>query len=77
MERLLQSFVHVVDDAASFRVQVSPRLKLAGYEVADYFSAHDFMDRMPSDDVPSCILLDVRLGLTGLKRLRECGSTLP
>lgn len=80
MERLLQSFVHVVDDDASFRALVAPRLKDAGYKVAAYLSAQDFLDRLPSDDVPGCILLDLQLGLTGLKlqsRLRQCGSTLP
>ena len=42
--------------------------------------AQDFLDRLPSDDVPGCILLDVQHGLTGLKlqsQLRERGSTLP
>ena len=77
MERLLQSFVHVVDDDASFRALVAPRLKDAGYKLAAYLSAQDFLDRLPSDDVPGCILLDLQLGLTGLKlqsRLRQCGS---
>ena len=76
----MQSFVHVVDDDASFRAQVSPCVKLAGYQVVAYVSAQDFLDRLPSEDAPSCILLDVRLGLTGLKLqslLRERGSTLP
>ena len=80
MERLLKSFVHVVDDDALFRSVVTPRLTRAGYEVAAYSSAQDFLDRLPSEDRPSCILLDVRLGLTGLKlqsQLRERASTLP
>jgi FixJ family two-component response regulator len=78
MER--KSFVHVVDDDALFRSLVTPRLTRAGYEVAAYSSAQDFLDRLPSEDRPSCILLDVRLGLTGLKlqsQLRERASTLP
>jgi FixJ family two-component response regulator len=80
MERLVKSFVHVVDDDALFRSVVTPRLTRAGYEVAAYSSAQDFLDRLPSEDRPSCILLDVRFGLTGLKlqsQLRERASTLP
>jgi len=56
-------------------------LKHAGYEVAVYASAQALLDRLPSDSVPSCILLDVRIpGIDGpalQKRLNELGSTLP
>jgi FixJ family two-component response regulator len=73
--------VHVVDDDASFRISVERRLKHAGYEVTAYASAEEFLDRLPSEAVRSCILLDARLsGLTGPElqaRLRELGSTLP
>jgi FixJ family two-component response regulator len=57
------------------------RLKRAGYEVATYASAEHLLDRLPSDSVPGCILLDVRIpGLSGpelQERLSELGSTLP
>ena len=57
------------------------RLKQAGYEVATYPSAQHLLDHLPSESVPSCILLDVRIpGLSGpelQKRLSELGSTLP
>ena len=57
------------------------RLTKAGYEVATYASARHLLDRLPSEDVPSCVLLDVRMpGLTGPElqsRLSELGSTLP
>ena len=57
------------------------RLKYAGYEVAAYASAQHLLDRLPSDSVPGCILLDVRIpGLSGPElqaRLSELGSTLP
>ncbi|WP_342804263.1 response regulator [Bradyrhizobium sp. CSA112] len=56
-------------------------LKQAGCEVFTYPSAQHFLDRLPSDDVLSCILLDVRLpGMSGpelQERLNEIGSTLP
>ncbi len=57
------------------------RLKHAGYEVATYASAQLLLDRLPSDGVSGCILLDVRIPeLSGPElqaRLNELGSTLP
>ena len=57
------------------------RLKHAGYEVATYASAQHLLDRVPSESVPGCILLDVRIpGLSGpelQERLSELGSTMP
>ena len=77
----MSGFVHVVDDDASFRTAVERRLKKAGYEVTAYASAEHLLDRLPSDSVLGCILLDVRIpGLSGPElqgRLSELGSTLP
>ena len=57
------------------------RLKLAGYDVATYASAQQLLDRLPTGNEPSCLILDVRMpGLDGpalQKRLGELGSTLP
>ena len=59
-------FVHIVDDDPSFLVAIERRLKHAGYEVATYASAQQLLNRLPSEIVPSCILLDVRIpGLSG------------
>ena len=73
--------VHIVDDDACFSAAMERRLKLAGYEVSTYASAQHFLDRLPSEDVPSCILLDVRLpelpGPELQSRLSGLGSTLP
>ena len=81
MEGLLPGFVHIVDDDASFRTAIERRLKHAGYEVATYASAQHLLERLPSESVPSCILLDVQIpGLDGpalQSRLSELGSTLP
>ena len=56
-------------------------MKRAGYEVATYPSAQHLLDRLPSEGVPSCIILDVKIpGLDGpalQTRLSELGSTLP
>src|SRR6267154_4690212 len=80
-ERPVQGCVHIVDDDASFRTAMERRLTKAGYEVATYASARHLLDRLPSEDVPSCVLLDVRMpGLSGPElqsRLSELGSTLP
>jgi FixJ family two-component response regulator len=77
----VQGCVHIVDDDASFRTAMERRLTKAGYEVATYASARHLLDCLPTEDVPSCVLLDVRMpGLTGPElqsRLSELGSTLP
>lgn len=73
--------VHIVDDDASFRTAIERRLKRAGYEVTAHPSAQDFLDRLPQEDQPGCILLDVRIpNLSGpqlQEKLGELGSTLP
>src|SRR5258708_21240812 len=77
----MPGLVHVIDDDASFRGAMERRLKHAGYEVATYASAQHLLDRLPSEDVPGCLLLDVRIpGLGGPElqaRLSGLGSTLP
>ena len=77
----MQACVHIVDDDASFLVAMERRLKHAGYEVATYPSALHLLVNLPTESIPSCILLDVRIpGMDGpalQKRLAELGSTLP
>lgn len=73
--------VHIVDDDASFRTAIERRLKKAGYEVTAHPSAQHFLDRLPQEDEPGCILLDVRIpNLSGpelQEKLGKLGSTLP
>ena len=77
----MQACVHIVDDDASFLVAMERRLKHAGYEVATYASALHLLVNLPTESIPSCILLDVRIpdmdGPALQKRLAELGSTLP
>jgi FixJ family two-component response regulator len=77
----LTGFVHVVDDDASFSKAMERRLTQAGYKVVTYSSALHLLVNLPTESIPSCILLDVRIpGLDGpglQKRLNELGSTLP
>ena len=73
--------VHIVDDDASFRTALERRLKKAGYEVATYPSARQFLDHLPDESERGCVLLDVRIpdfsGPELQARLGELGSTLP
>jgi FixJ family two-component response regulator len=75
------SLVHIVDDDAFFLTAMQRRLRHVGYEVAIYASAQHLLDRLPSESIPSCILLDVRIpGMDGpalQTRLSDLGSTLP
>ena len=77
----MPGFVHIVDDDASFRAVIGRRLKRAGHEVATYASGQNLLERLPSESVPSCILLDMQIpGLDApavQSRLSELGSTLP
>ncbi len=77
----MQGRIHIVDDDDSFRTAIERRLKLSGYQVATYPSAQQLLDRLPDENEPGCILLDVRIpGLSGPElqgRLNELGSTLP
>ena len=77
----MQGRIHIVDDDDSFRTAMERRLKLSGYQVATYPSALQLLDRLPDENEPSCILLDVRIpGMSGPElqgRLNELGSTLP
>ena len=77
----MPGLVHVVDDDASFRAAIERRLRIAGYDVATYASAQDLLDRLPGDDGPGCILLDVQIpGLSGPElqgHLATLGSALP
>ena len=80
--RVSRKVVHIVDDNASFRKAIDALLTRYGYEVITYPSARHLLDQLPSDDVPSCIILDVRLhpemsGPELQDRLIELGVTLP
>ncbi|WP_063993794.1 response regulator transcription factor [Bradyrhizobium sp.] len=77
----MPGLVHIVDDDPSFLTAMERHLRLAGYEVTVYASAQALLDRLPSDCIPSCILLDVQIpdldGPALQKQLGELGSTLP
>jgi FixJ family two-component response regulator len=62
-----EALVFVVDDDASLRASLQDLLGSMGLRVAAFASAQEFL-RSPRPEVPSCLVLDVRLpGLSGLE----------
>jgi FixJ family two-component response regulator len=58
--------VYVVDDDETMRYAVAGLLRSVGLHVETFESSRDFL-AFPKDDVPSCLILDVRLkGESGL-----------
>ena len=72
--------VFVVDDDAAMRDSLMNLLRSVGLRAAAFASAQEFL-RSPRPDVPSCLVLDVRLpGLSGLElqqRLAEADLAMP
>jgi RNA polymerase sigma factor (sigma-70 family) len=66
--------VFVVDDDRSVRSSLKFLISSVGLEVESFDSADSFLKRRPPD-VPSCLVLDVRLpGLSGLDFQRELAA---
>jgi DNA-binding NtrC family response regulator len=63
--------VYVVDDDVSMRESVGSLVRSAGLRVETFASAQEFLAR-PRGEVPSCLVLDVKLpGLSGLDLQQE------
>jgi FixJ family two-component response regulator len=75
-----QSIVHIVDDDESLRRAVDSLCRSVGFQTRTYGSAQEFLDAK-REDVPACLVLDVRLpGMSGLDfqlKLAELGINLP
>src|SRR5919106_3470276 len=75
-----KAIVFVVDDDVSVREGLGSLIRSAGLRAETFASAREFLAR-PRADVPSCLVLDVRLpGLSGLdlqKRLVEVNIDIP
>jgi RNA polymerase sigma factor (sigma-70 family) len=68
------SFVFIVDDDASVRSSLKFLLSTVGLQAETFDSADSFL-RTKCADVPSCLVLDVRLpGLSGLEFQRELAA---
>ena len=74
------AIVLVVDDDVSVREALGSLIRSAGLRVETFASAQEFLAR-PLAEVPSCLVLDVRLpGLSGLglqKRMAEANLEIP
>src|SRR2546425_5438368 len=72
--------IYVVDDDASVREALGSLIRSAGLRAETFASAQEFLAR-PRADVPSCLVLDVRLpGLSGLdlqQRMAEGNIEIP
>jgi FixJ family two-component response regulator/signal transduction histidine kinase len=72
--------VFVIDDDAPMRRALERQLERAGYRVAAFASARDYLDR-PAEGGVACIVSDVRMpGLSGLDlqaSLAQAGRDLP
>ncbi len=70
----------VVDDDAAMRRSLAYLFDSAGWRVASFESAHDFLDRYDGH-VPGCLVLDVRMplmsGLELQQTLKDHGIHLP
>jgi FixJ family two-component response regulator len=75
-----KAMVFVVDDDVSVREGLGSLIRSARLKVQTFASAQEFLAR-PRADVPSCLVLDVRLpGLSGLdlqKRMAEVNIEIP
>ena len=68
------AMVFVVDDDASMRESLKNLLRSVGLQVELFASAQEFL-RNKRPDLPSCLVLDVRLpGLSGLDLQRRTGD---
>jgi FixJ family two-component response regulator len=69
-----EALVFVVDDDASLCASLQDLLGSVGLRVAAFASAQEFL-RSPRPEVPSCLVLDVRLpGLSGLELQQQLAS---
>ena len=64
-----QSIVYVIDDDAAVRTALDSLIRSVGYRVETFSSTQEFLKfiRAKPPDLPSCLILDVRLpGISGL-----------
>jgi FixJ family two-component response regulator len=75
-----KSVVHIVDDDESLRGAMDSLCRSVGFATRTYGSAQEFLDAK-RDDIPACLVLDVRLpGVSGLdfqSQLAALGIHLP
>jgi FixJ family two-component response regulator len=66
-----EAIVYVIDDDVSIREALAGLMRSVGLKMAGFGSAREFVAH-PREDLPSCLVLDVRLpGSSGLEFQRE------
>ena len=72
--------IFVVDDDAPVRRALDRLLRVAGYRVRAFASAHDLLAELPSS-TPACMIIDVRMpernGLELFETLRSTRESIP
>lgn len=67
----IKVLVRIVDDDSDLRAAIRFLLESEGWEVADYFSAADFLLN-DNPEIPGCLILDVRMPeMTGVELQSE------
>lgn len=76
----MPSITHIIDDDPSLRSALQRLLRSVSLDSENYSSCTEFL-KAPKPDVPSCLLLDVRLpGISGLEfqsQLNALGIDIP
>ena len=68
------AIVFIVDDDSSVRTALKRLIKSVGHTVTTFSSAREFLDH-DHPDVPSCLVLDIRMpGLSGLELQEEMAA---
>lgn len=77
----LNQTVYIVDDDPSIRKGLGRLLKSAGYEVEIFGSAREFLNVNPICEVPSCLVLDMKMpelsGFDLQQELKQKNYALP
>ena len=72
--------IFVVDDDAPVRRALDRLLRVAGYRVRAFASAHDLLEELPHSR-PACMIIDVRMpernGLELFEMLRSARESIP
>ena len=74
----LAAAVAIIDDDEPVRDSISLVLRSHGFRVSPFSSATQFLSALQCEELPSCIVCDVRMpGLSGLELQKELAKTCP
>lgn len=75
---IMREAVAIIDDDEAVRDSLSMMLSNHGFGVCSFPSADAFMAAVSSEDLPSCIVCDIRMpGMSGLELQREIAKKWP